>query len=126
MLAITASGSNSLQQMYTVDTRVPVLDGTLTLAIKIWYPSSTSKDSASSAKRRCCLAYPGWLDNVGSFENIAPLLCEGYDMVFAVIELVSNLAFATKTNHITLVHRVVDGPNIVRSKRSITISRNLR
>lgn len=74
--------------MFTVDTKVPVLDGALTLAIKIWYPPSVTPATAAAARTRCSLSYPGWLDNVGSFENIAPLLCEQLDMVIGVIEYV--------------------------------------
>ena len=77
----------------TVDTRVSVLDGTLTLAIKIWYPvenvqfetSNVNTNSISMYPRRC-LVYPGWLDNVGSFQIIAPILCERLQMTLAVIE----------------------------------------
>ena len=64
----------------TTDTRIPVLDGALTLAVKSWHPANTGNST------RRIIAYPGWLDNVGSFYNIAPILCEELDVVIAAVE----------------------------------------
>jgi len=102
---ITTSVNGSDGKMEVVDTRIPVLDSTLTLAIRIWYPPNrnrlainvkldgdghggTGGGSLSPQQQPRCIAYPGWLDNVGSFENIAPLLCEQLDIVIAAVEYV--------------------------------------
>ena len=73
----------------TIDTRIPVLDDTLTLAVKIWYPPQFSFGTSKSKQPQCrIIAYPGWLDNVGSFYNLAPILCERLNVVIAAVEYV--------------------------------------
>jgi hypothetical protein len=76
--------------MAPIETRVPVLDGTLTLALQIWYPAKVPFGSLQSLQHpKRALAYPGWLDNAGSFANIAPILCDKLDIIIAVIEYVT-------------------------------------
>lgn len=56
------------------DRAVAINDGHLKLALRVWPPSA-----AALAARQLCVAWPGWLDNAGSFDSIAPLFAaQGY------------------------------------------------
>eukprot|EP01064_Diplonema_japonicum_P000273 TRINITY_DN1019_c0_g1_i2.p1 TRINITY_DN1019_c0_g1~~TRINITY_DN1019_c0_g1_i2.p1 ORF type:complete len:332 (+),score=76.30 TRINITY_DN1019_c0_g1_i2:41-997(+) len=56
------------------DTVLTLSDG-FKMGMKRWSPTTPD-----AQKRILC--YPGWLDNAGSFDEIAPLLCEaGFDVV---------------------------------------------
>lgn len=67
-----------------------VCGGTLTIAAKVWSPAGhgllcgdTTCDSVSPEPTKRVLAWPGWLDNAGSFDNLAPLMVQdgGYTIV---------------------------------------------
>jgi pimeloyl-ACP methyl ester carboxylesterase len=68
-----------------IETRLPVLAGDLRLAVRLWAPDAL-RDAPVKDHPRRALAYPGWLDNAGSFDSLAPLLCEQLNMTVACID----------------------------------------
>ena len=56
------------------DRRIAVAGGELSLAVRIWAPEA--------APIQRCIAWPGWLDNAGSFDTLAPhFVATGYEFV---------------------------------------------
>jgi pimeloyl-ACP methyl ester carboxylesterase len=64
------------------NTIIPVLDGTFRLAIKIWLNNS----GEFKKNNRVAIAWPGWLDNAGSFDTLAPILAKKLDMDIVVVD----------------------------------------
>ena len=64
------------------DTRVPVMDGTMRLAVRVWSPSHLK----FRQRDRGVIAWPGWLDNAGSFERLAPLLAVKLEADIVVVD----------------------------------------
>ena len=67
------------------DTLFPVLSRDVRLAAKIWTHADMRLVPLSQHARRA-VAYPGWLDNAGSFDTLAPLLCEQLKMTICCID----------------------------------------
>ena len=60
------------------DRTVTVAGGELSLAVRIWTPPS------AKPVRQRCICWPGWLDNAGSFDTLAPhFVSAGYEVVAA-------------------------------------------
>ncbi|KAH9253204.1 hypothetical protein BASA81_008886 [Batrachochytrium salamandrivorans] len=55
-------------------------DGKFRLAVRIWSPTTAIQST------RNCLAYPGWMDNAGSFDTLAPMLCNKLGITIAVVD----------------------------------------
>jgi pimeloyl-ACP methyl ester carboxylesterase len=67
-------------------TLIPVLGGAdFRLAVKLWTPASSAHLNYCDHPRRA-LAYPGWLDNAGSFDTLAPILCEELELTICAID----------------------------------------
>jgi pimeloyl-ACP methyl ester carboxylesterase len=59
-----------------IDRTVAINGGHLELALRIWPPTT------AVPARQLCVAWPGWLDNAGSFDSIAPhFAAQGYTFV---------------------------------------------
>lgn len=63
-----------------LETFIPLYDDKFRIAVRMWFPPD-GKPSLGN-----CIAYPGWMDNAGSFDTLAPLLCAQLGLTIAAID----------------------------------------
>ena len=76
---------SSTKDLLATEMRVDVLAGTLSLALRVW-PSPRTPQKTPKEHERVGIMYPGWLDNVGSFDTLAPILASKLDCCFVVVD----------------------------------------
>ena len=75
----------SAKDLLAIEMRVDVLEGVLSLAVRVW-PSPKTPKKTPKEHERVGFMYPGWLDNVGSFDTLAPILASRLDCCFVAVD----------------------------------------